>query len=68
MKATIRGSITPPRGTPGANGAYIVDLEVDIPESMADRLLAALDTFASATEAFAKTVLAEAMKESDDGG
>ena len=36
---TVKGSIQPPRGTPGANGAYIVDLEVSVPlEQFADWL------------------------------
>lgn len=29
MKYRVKGTIVPPRGTPGANGAYMVDLEVD---------------------------------------
>lgn len=32
MKARIHGTIVPPRGTPGANGAYMVDLVVEIPD------------------------------------
>lgn len=35
MKLTIKGTIQPPRGTPGANGAYTVDLDVEIPERIA---------------------------------
>ncbi len=30
MKAKVTGSIIPPRGTPGANGAYLVDLELEV--------------------------------------
>lgn len=29
MKYRVKGTIVPPRGTPGANGAYVVDLDVD---------------------------------------
>ena len=35
MKLTVRGSVQPPRGTPGANSAFIVDLEIDLPERIA---------------------------------
>ena len=31
VRVTVKGTIVPPRGTPGANGAYVVDLEVDVP-------------------------------------
>ncbi len=34
MKFTIRGTVQPPRGTPGANGAYVVDLTIEIPDSV----------------------------------
>ena len=34
MKIKITGAITPPRGTPGANSAYLVDLEMEIPEAL----------------------------------
>ena len=35
MKMTVKGTVQPPRGTPGANGAFIFDLEVELPERMA---------------------------------
>ena len=35
MKFHIKGSIRPPRGTPGANGAYLVDLDLEIPNRLA---------------------------------
>ncbi len=34
MKLTVRGSVQPPRGSPGANSAFIVDLEIDLPEQI----------------------------------
>ena len=30
-KIRVKGTIVPPRGTPGANGAYLVDLDVEVP-------------------------------------
>ena len=53
MKATVKGSIQPPRGTPGANGAYIVDLEIEIPDhykeasARLDRVLGSLGDLAA---------------------
>lgn len=41
MKYRVKGTIVPPRGTPGANGAYMVDLEVD-GEEVAAKLTATL--------------------------
>ncbi len=38
MKATIRGTVRPPRGTPGANGVYTVDLVVEIADEEARHL------------------------------
>ena len=35
MKLKVRGSVQPPRGTPGANSAFLVDLEIDLPERVA---------------------------------
>ena len=35
MKFHVKGSIRPPRGTPGANGAYSVDLEIETPKRVA---------------------------------
>ncbi len=32
MKFHVKGTIRPPRGTPGANGAYTVDLEIEAPQ------------------------------------
>lgn len=32
MIITVKGAITPPRGTPGANSAYMVDLEINVPD------------------------------------
>ena len=29
MKYRVKGTVVPPRGTPGANGAYMVDLDVE---------------------------------------
>lgn len=40
MKFKIHGTIVPPRGTPGANGAYMVDLEIECPQRLG-RLIAA---------------------------
>jgi len=40
MKINIKGSITPPRGTPGANGAYLVDLDVELPVELVTRVMA----------------------------
>ncbi len=31
VTVTVKGTIQPPRGTPGANSAFVVDLEVKIP-------------------------------------
>ncbi|MCK5712977.1 MAG: hypothetical protein KAI25_09685 [Hyphomicrobiaceae bacterium] len=31
VKIRLKGTIQPPRGTPGANGAFLVDLEMEIP-------------------------------------
>lgn len=39
MKFTVKGTIKPPRGTPGANGVYAVDLELECPQRLA-RLVA----------------------------
>ncbi len=36
MKLKVTGSIQPPRGTPGANSAYIVDLEIDVPPGLTE--------------------------------
>ena len=35
MKLSIKGTVIPPRGTAGANGAFIFDLDVELPERMA---------------------------------
>ena len=40
MKINVKGSITPPRGTPGANGAYLVDIDVELPEELVSVLTA----------------------------
>lgn len=35
MKFHVKGTIRPPRGTPGANGTYTVDLEIETPQRVA---------------------------------
>lgn len=35
MKFSVKGTVKPPRGTPGANGTFAVDLQVDVPERIA---------------------------------
>ncbi len=35
MKYRVKGTVVPPRGTPGANGAYMVDLDVESEDEMA---------------------------------
>ncbi len=39
MKFKIHGKIVPPRGTPGANYPYVVDLEIECPQRLG-RLIA----------------------------
>ena len=49
MKFRIKGSIQPPRGTPGANGAYIVDLDLEVPNRLA-RMIEAVGAMSSGVE------------------
>ncbi len=49
MKFTIKGSIRPPRGTPGANGAYLVDLDLEVPERLA-RMIEAVGAMSAGVE------------------
>lgn len=49
MKFRITGSIRPPRGTPGANGAYLVDLDLEVPKRLA-RMIEAVGAMSAGVE------------------
>lgn len=49
MKFRIKGSIRPPRGTPGANGTYLVDLDLEVPNRLA-RMIEAVGAMAAGVE------------------
>jgi hypothetical protein len=67
MKATVKGSIQPPRGTPGANGAFIVDLEVEIPNYFAEES-ARLDRLIEAITAKLGAIANEIGRATDERG
>lgn len=49
MKFRIKGTIVPPRGTPGANGAYVVDLDLEVPQRLA-RMIEAVGATSAGVE------------------
>lgn len=49
MRFRITGSIRPPRGTPGANYPYLVDLEIEVPQRLA-RMIEAVGAMSAGVE------------------